>query len=78
MKWLVVLFNEPDPEKDIGPVDCLVDEQRPRLYRNVKNYGLIYYEWHQKGNVAIDTEMLKIMASSTMSGTRKAMLQLTR
>lgn len=24
------------------------------------------------------TEMLKIMASSTMSGTRKAMLQLTR
>jgi len=56
----------------------LVDEQRPRLYRNVKNYGLIYYEWHQKGNVAIDTEMLKIMASSTMSGTRKAMLQLTR
>jgi uridine phosphorylase len=59
-------------------VDCLVDEQRPRLYRNVKNYGLIYYEWHQKGNVAIDTEMLKIMASSTMSGTRKAMLQLTR
>jgi len=33
----------------------LVDEQRPRLYRNVKNYALIYYKWHQKGKVAIET-----------------------
>jgi isopenicillin N synthase-like dioxygenase len=49
------LFNETDPEKEIGPVDCLVDEQRPRLYRNVKNYALIYYKWHQKGKVAIET-----------------------
>ncbi|KAJ6992586.1 hypothetical protein NC653_015855 [Populus alba x Populus x berolinensis] len=47
-----------DPEKEIGPVDCLVDEQRPRLYRNVKNYALIDYKWHQKGKVA--TETLKI------------------
>jgi isopenicillin N synthase-like dioxygenase len=36
------LFNETDPEKEIGHVDCLVDERRPRLYRNVKNYALIY------------------------------------
>ncbi|KAL9398511.1 hypothetical protein Peur_007472 [Populus x canadensis] len=49
------LFNETDPEKEIGPVDCLVDEQRPRLYRNVKNYALIYYKRHQKGKVAIET-----------------------
>ncbi|KAI5584002.1 hypothetical protein BDE02_06G053200 [Populus trichocarpa] len=62
--YLEISFNNLNPEKDIGPVDCLVDEQRPRLYRNVKNYSLIYYEWHQKGNVAIDT--LKISSWCTL------------
>ncbi|KAJ9141038.1 hypothetical protein P3X46_031621 [Hevea brasiliensis] len=51
----VALFHEPEPEKEIGPVDSLVNEQRPRLYRHVKNYGFINYECYQKGIVAIDT-----------------------
>ncbi|CAK7324037.1 unnamed protein product [Dovyalis caffra] len=51
----VALFNEPDPEKEIGPMDSLVDEQRPRLYRNIKNYGVINFECYQKGKIALDT-----------------------
>lgn len=51
----VALFHEPEPEREIGPVDSLVDEQRARLYRNVKNYGFINYECYQKGIVALDT-----------------------
>ncbi|GAV82088.1 2OG-FeII_Oxy domain-containing protein/DIOX_N domain-containing protein [Cephalotus follicularis] len=50
----VAMFNEPAPEKEIGPVDQLVDEERPRLYRNVKNYAAFNYECFQKGKVALE------------------------
>ncbi|XP_047339397.1 codeine O-demethylase-like [Impatiens glandulifera] len=53
-KISVALFNEPEPESEIGPVDGLIDEDRPRLYRNVKNYAVFNYECFQKGVVAID------------------------
>ncbi|XVE63646.1 hypothetical protein DITRI_Ditri07aG0036700 [Diplodiscus trichospermus] len=51
----VAFFSEPEPGKEIGAVDSLVDEHRPRLYRNVKNYGAINYECYQKGMIALDT-----------------------
>ncbi|KAI9192813.1 hypothetical protein LWI28_028007 [Acer negundo] len=51
----VASFIEPDPDNEIGPVEHLIDEQRPRLYRNVKNYGIINYECYQKGLVALET-----------------------
>lgn len=44
-------------EKENGPLDIysLVDVQRPRLYRNVKNYRLLWFECYQKGLMAIET-----------------------
>lgn len=51
----IAAFTEPEPENEIGPVDQLIDEQRPKLYRNVRNYGAINYECYQKGLVALDT-----------------------
>lgn len=51
----IALFTEPEPENEIGPVDQLIDEQRPKLYRNVRNYGAINYECYQKGLVALET-----------------------
>lgn len=50
----VAMFNEPEPEKEIGPVEGLIDENRPRLYRNVKNYGPFNYECFQKGKVPLE------------------------
>ncbi|KDP35888.1 hypothetical protein JCGZ_10458 [Jatropha curcas] len=58
LRLSAALFHEPEPEKEIGPVDSLMDEYRPRLYRNVKNYGVINYECYQKGLVAIETVKL--------------------
>ncbi|KAK9947476.1 hypothetical protein M0R45_003100 [Rubus argutus] len=55
MRLSVALFNEPDPETEIGPVEKLIDETRPRLYKNVKNYGHINYECYQRGEVALET-----------------------
>ncbi|KAI7987976.1 Protein SRG1 [Camellia lanceoleosa] len=54
-KISVAIFNEPEPEKEIGPVDDLMDDKRPRLYKNVKNYARFNYECFQKGLVALDT-----------------------
>ncbi|KAJ4832902.1 hypothetical protein Tsubulata_044527 [Turnera subulata] len=50
----LAFLSEPEPEKEIGPVDALVDEHRPRGYKNVKSYGSLNYTCYQKGMVAID------------------------
>lgn len=49
------MFNEPEAENEIGPVEGLIDESRPRLYRNVKNYGDINYKCYQEGKIALET-----------------------
>ncbi|KAF7147902.1 hypothetical protein RHSIM_Rhsim03G0252400 [Rhododendron simsii] len=54
-KITVAMFKRPDPEKEIEPVDQLVDEKRPRLYKKVKNYAALNYECFQKGLVPLDT-----------------------
>lgn len=51
----ISISNEAEHDKEIGPVDGLIDEKRPRLYRNVKNYGFLNLECFQKGEVAIET-----------------------
>jgi hypothetical protein len=32
----------------------LINEKRPRVYRNVKNFAAFNYECFQKGKVALD------------------------
>ncbi|KAK9078810.1 hypothetical protein SSX86_002868 [Deinandra increscens subsp. villosa] len=54
----VAMFTEPDPNKEIGPVDALVDEKRARVYKTVKNYGIFNYECFQKGIIALDAVKL--------------------
>ncbi|KAE9602320.1 putative codeine 3-O-demethylase [Lupinus albus] len=58
----VAMFNEPEPENEIGPVEGLIDETRPRLYRNIKNYGDINYRSYQEGKIAL--EMVRIEDNS--------------
>ena len=55
MRISVAMFNEPAPDKEIGPVDGLIDEKRPRLYRNVKNYAAFNFECFQKGVVPLES-----------------------
>ncbi|CAL0309387.1 unnamed protein product [Lupinus luteus] len=35
LRMFVAMFDEPEPENEIGPVEGLIDETRPRLYRNI-------------------------------------------
>jgi len=56
LRMSVVIFNEPEPENEIGPVEDLTNETYPRLYRNVKNYCEMNYKtYHQEGKIALDT-----------------------
>ncbi|KAI3790322.1 hypothetical protein L2E82_03281 [Cichorium intybus] len=54
----VAMFTEPEPTKEISPVDVLVDEKRPRVYKTVKNYAVFNHECFQKGLVALDAVKL--------------------
>ncbi|KAL5547725.1 hypothetical protein UlMin_002956 [Ulmus minor] len=45
----LAVFYIPESEKDIEPIENLVDESRPRLYRKVKNYVDIYFKYYQQG-----------------------------
>ncbi|POO01322.1 Oxoglutarate/iron-dependent dioxygenase [Trema orientale] len=45
----LAVFYIPDLDKEIGPFEGLIDESRPSLYRTVKNYVDIYFQYYQQG-----------------------------
>jgi len=55
LRMSIAMFNEPEPENEIGPVEGLINEKRPRVYKNVKNYGDINYRCYQERKIALDT-----------------------
>ncbi|KAK2446791.1 2-oxoglutarate (2OG) and Fe(II)-dependent oxygenase superfamily protein [Trifolium repens] len=50
----IATFCVPDSEKEIKPIDKLVNESRPMLYRPVKNFVDIYFEYYQQGRKPIE------------------------
>ncbi|KAF4392100.1 hypothetical protein F8388_004429 [Cannabis sativa] len=58
MRGSVAVLIEPDIEEEIGPVEGLVNEERPKMYKTVKNYGHFNYTCFQKGIVPIDAVKL--------------------
>jgi isopenicillin N synthase-like dioxygenase len=50
----LAVFCIPELEIEIGPVDGLVNESTPRLYKKVKNYVDIYFQYYQQGKRPID------------------------
>ncbi|XP_031388683.1 protein SRG1-like [Punica granatum] len=59
LRLSVAMFNEPEQDGEIGPLHCLVDEARPRMYRTVKNYAAFNYECVQKGKVPLEEVRIK-------------------
>lgn len=49
----VAMLNWLEPDKEIGLVDQLIDEKRPKLYRDVTNFNIINLKCYQKGKIAI-------------------------
>jgi isopenicillin N synthase-like dioxygenase len=50
----LAVFCIPEPENEIEPVGGLVNESSPRLYKKVKNYDDIYFQYYQQGKRPID------------------------
>ncbi|KAK7255201.1 hypothetical protein RIF29_28605 [Crotalaria pallida] len=54
----IATFCIPDPEKEIKPLDKLVNESRPILYRPVKHYTEIYFQYYQQGKRPIEASKI--------------------
>lgn len=50
----LAMFCSPDFEQEIEPVDQLVDEERPKLFKKVTNYAGSFYQYYHQGKRAID------------------------
>ncbi|CAL0304962.1 unnamed protein product [Lupinus luteus] len=54
----IAMFCIPDIEKEIKPVEKLVNESRPVLYRPVKNYTEIFFTYYQQGKRPIEASKI--------------------
>lgn len=57
----LAVFYSPDYEKEIEPLQGLINSERPRMFRKVKNYAAINFNSFHSGEIAIDT--VKISSS---------------
>ncbi|KAK7310602.1 hypothetical protein RJT34_08203 [Clitoria ternatea] len=54
----LAMFCTPDSERVIKPVDKLVNESRPVLYRPVINYPDIFFQYYQQGRRPIEASKI--------------------
>ncbi|KAI4379512.1 hypothetical protein MLD38_005795 [Melastoma candidum] len=50
----IAVFCCPSSEKEIGPINKLVSEATPRLYKCIKNYPETYFQYYQSGRKPIE------------------------
>ena len=49
----VAVFYTPEPNKEIGPEEGLINEERKKIYKKVKDYADVHWEFYQQGKRAI-------------------------
>lgn len=54
----LAVFFIPNSDKEIEPVNGLIDETRPRLYKKVKDYVSIYFQYYQRGRRPIEAAII--------------------
>lgn len=54
----MAMFFIPGSDKEIKPADALIDETRPRLYKKVKDYVSLYFQYYQLGRRPIEAAMM--------------------
>lgn len=50
----IAMFWAPEVGKEIGPVEGLVDEKRPKLFKSVTDFPELFFKYYQQGKRAID------------------------
>jgi len=41
----LAMLSLPSREKEIGPLPELINQERPQLYKRLKDYGQVYYQY---------------------------------
>ncbi|KAH9680847.1 Fe2OG dioxygenase domain-containing protein [Citrus sinensis] len=54
----LAVFCIPNPDREIEPVNGVVNEARPRLYKKVKDYVSLYFEYYQRGRRPIEAAII--------------------
>nr|XP_011457663.1 PREDICTED: protein SRG1-like isoform X2 [Fragaria vesca subsp. vesca] len=54
----LAVFCVPDSETEIEPFESLINESRPRLYKKLRNYVGIYFEYYQQGRRPIEAAII--------------------
>ncbi|CAN6918197.1 unnamed protein product [Brassica oleracea] len=54
----VATFCVPGADQEIQPVEALLTETRPRLYKTVKKYVEFYFEYYQQGRRPIEAALI--------------------
>ncbi|XP_030546853.2 protein SRG1-like [Rhodamnia argentea] len=49
----VAVFYTPEANKEIGPEEALISEERPKAYKTVKDYADVHWDYYQQGLRAI-------------------------
>ncbi|GKV28160.1 hypothetical protein SLEP1_g37246 [Rubroshorea leprosula] len=49
----VAVFYYPEKGKEIGPEEGLINEERPRLFKNLTDYGDVHFQHYQRGMRAL-------------------------
>ncbi|KAK2631523.1 hypothetical protein EUGRSUZ_L02796 [Eucalyptus grandis] len=49
----LAVFYTPEPNKEIGPEEALITEERPKAYKTVKDYADVHWDYYQQGSRAI-------------------------
>lgn len=50
----VATFYAPHEDKEIQPVDGIVSETRPRMYKTIKKYVDFYFDYYHQGRRPIE------------------------
>lgn len=50
----LAVFIMPDVHVGIGPVEKLINEERPRGYKDIKNYVALFFQSYQQGKIPIE------------------------
>lgn len=55
----LAVFYLAEPDSEIGPLKELINESRPRLYKNFINYNNSYFKYYQQGKRLIEEAKLQ-------------------
>lgn len=57
-RMTVAVFCVPQADKEIGTAEDLINENMPRLYKNVANYVDLYFKYYQLGRRPIEAALV--------------------